>query len=281
MANKMWRRKKLGLQTLFGKTPGGFFIPYRYAPGVKNPGQRAYPASAELFERSAGEFEALLEGMTEYDQALQAIGADDPPAPRWDQDWFPTLDAAIAYTLVREHKPARIVEIGSGHSTRFYARAVTDGGLGTKITAIDPAPRAVIEGLDVSFIRATVQEAGVGPFEGLEAGDILSIDSSHILMPGTDVDMLFTTVLPALPEGILLHIHDIFLPDGYPVDWEWRGYNEQNAVAALLDPKIYEPLFASHFAVTRLKGAVARSPVGRLPGKATARPASLWLRRRV
>jgi len=73
---------------------------------------------------------------------LEAIGADRPPQPRWDQDWFPRLDAAAAYAIVRKTQPRRIVEVGSGHSTRFLARAVADGKLETEITAIDPQPRA-------------------------------------------------------------------------------------------------------------------------------------------
>jgi len=277
MANNSMRRKRLGLKTLFGREPGGFFIPYRYAPGVVAPGKGAYPAIEALFDARADDFQALLKSMAGYDRELQDIGADVPPAPRWDQDWFPTLDAAIAYTLVRTRKPRRIVEIGSGHSTRFFARAAADGGLGTNITAIDPAPRAVLDGLAVNFIRATLQDAGRAPFEALAAGDMLSIDSSHILMPGTDVDLLFSTILPALPAGLLVHIHDIFLPDGYPPDWEWRGYNEQNAVAGFLPASTYKPLFASHYAATRLSTAVARSPIAALPGLPSARPASLWL----
>ena len=68
----------------------------------------------------------------------------------------------------------------------------------------------------------------------LAPGDVLSIDSSHILMPGTDVDILLNRVLPALPAGVLVHIHDVFLPDDYPPAWSWRGYNEQLGVAALV-----------------------------------------------
>ena len=53
-------------------------------------------------------------------------------------------------------------------------------------------------------------------------------------MPGTDVDFLLNRILPALPAGVLVHVHDVFLPDDYPADWEWRGYNEQLGVAALI-----------------------------------------------
>jgi len=77
---------------------------------------------------AAGEpaFAAHLAAIESLAAALQAIGGAPPPAPRWNQDWFPRLDAAAAYAMVRRHRPARIVEVGSGHSTRFLARAVVD-----------------------------------------------------------------------------------------------------------------------------------------------------------
>jgi len=229
------RRLGFGLLTLSGLRRRGFFIPYRYADGVAGPAARGgYPALESLFGAAEPGFADLLARMDVHAAALRAIGGKPPPAPRWEQDWFPRLDAAAAYVLVRERRPARIVEIGSGHSTRFLARAVRDGGLATAITAIDPAPRAAIDGLGVAVLRRTVQETGTAPFAALAPGDVLFIDSSHILMPGTDVDILFNDVVPRLPAGVLVHIHDVFLPDGYPAEWEWRGYNEQLAVATLL-----------------------------------------------
>ena len=80
-------------------------------------------------------------------------------------------------------------------------------------------------------------------FEALAAGDILFIDSSHIAMPGTDVDRLFLDVLPRLAGGTLVHIHDIALPYAYPKIWDWRGYNEQLLVGALLQGGGYELVF--------------------------------------
>jgi hypothetical protein len=122
-----------------------------------------------------------------------------------------------------------------------------------------------------------VQTAGMAHFEALQAGDILFIDSSHILMPGTDVDFLFNHVLPTLPAGVLIHIHDIFLPDDYPPDWEWRGYNEQLGIAALIQGGAYQLIWSSHYAVKRMADAVAASAAGRLQLKEGAREASLWL----
>ena len=95
-----------------------------------------YPALEPCFTAAAP---AMARRLAALDHLPQS-----PRLARWDQDWFPRLDAAIAYSLVRERKPRRIVEVGSGHSTRFLAEAIADGGLATELTAIDPAPRADI-----------------------------------------------------------------------------------------------------------------------------------------
>ena len=216
----------------------------------------------------------LLTWIESYAAELEAIGSEPPPAPRWNQDWFPRLDAAAAYAMVRATRPRRIVEVGCGHSTRFMARAVADGGLDTRITAIDPEPRASLDGLDIEWLEKRVQR--VAAFPALAAGDILFIDSSHQLKPGSDVEFLLKGVLPLLPPGVRVHFHDIFLPDDYPEHWTWRRYNEQAAVAALIERDVFKVDFASHAVVSRrpeaLNGVLARLPLA--PG---AIESSLWL----
>lgn len=212
----------------------------------------------------------LLASIESYSAELEAIGKDAPPAPRWNQDWFPRLDAAAAYAMVRALEPQRIVEVGSGHSTRFLARAVADARLDTRITAIDPEPRASLEGLKVRWLRQRVQDTALEVFEALEARDILFIDSSHQLKPGSDVEFLLQKVLPRLAKSVRVHFHDIFLPDPYPLAWAWRRYNEQEAVAPLLGNG-YAMEFSSH-QVRKMNGVLAR-----LPLKAGAIESSLWL----
>jgi Methyltransferase domain len=218
----------------------------------------------------------LLQWIESYAAELDAIGSQPPPAPRWNQDWFPRLDAAAAYAMVRTLKPRRIVEVGSGHSTRFLARAVADGGLDTRITAIDPQPRASIEELPVEWLCMPVQR--VAAFPALGEGDILFIDSSHQLKPGSDVDFLLNAVLPLLTGGVRVHFHDIFLPDDYPEHWAWRRYNEQPAVASLIKKDLFTVDFASHATVKyqpdKIQGVLARLPL--VPG---AIESSLWLTR--
>jgi hypothetical protein len=218
----------------------------------------------------------LLKLIEQYASALEAIGSEPPPAPRWNQDWFPRLDAAAAYAMVRSTRPKRIVEVGSGHSTRFLARAVADGGLATRITAIDPEPRASIEGLAVEWIRMPVQR--VAAFPPLGAGDILFIDSSHQLKPGSDVEFLLNAVLPLLPAGVRVHFHDIFLPDEYPPQWTWRRYNEQAAVASLITNNVFTVDFASHATVS-LRPEAITGVLARLPLAQGALESSLWLTR--
>ena len=267
-----WRRLALGLPTVLGLRRRGWFIPHRYAPLLPPPGaQPPYRAIEAVFDGNAAAFCAVLDLVDTHGPALEGLRA------LLEQSWFPSLDAAVAYALVRECKPRRIVEVGSGHSTRVLARALAGVG---ELVAIDPAPRADIAGLPgVRVVPATLQATPLDLFDGLAAGDILFIDSSHILMPGSDVDVLFNRVLPRLPAGVVVHVHDIFLPFDYPAAWGWRNYNEQQGVAPLLATGAYTALFSSVWAERRLGERLARSVIPRLPRPADAIATSLWLRK--
>ena len=109
----------------------------------------------------------------------------------------------------------------------------------------------------------------------LAVGDFLFIDSSHVVSSDSDVDHLIHRVLPALPIGVFVHIHDIFLPDPYPPEWDYRGYNEQVAVAGLLEAGEYDVVFASRYVATRMNVDLAPLPL--MEG---AFENSLWLRKR-
>lgn len=268
-----WRRFSLGLPTVLGLKPRGWFIPHRYAPLLPPPGaQPPYPAVERLFEAEAATFAAVLDTVDAQAATFEGLKT------LFDQAWFPSLDAAVAFALVRDRKPRHIVEVGSGHSTRVLSKAL--GGLG-EIVAIDPSPRADIADLPgVRVVPSTLQAAPAGVFDGILPGDALFIDSSHILMPGSDVDILLNRVLPRLPSGALVHIHDIFLPFDYPAIWGWRAYNEQQGIVPLLVSGAYRPLFSSVWAERRMADRLAASVVARLPRPAGALPASLWLEKR-
>ncbi|VAW18478.1 FIG00800872: hypothetical protein [hydrothermal vent metagenome] len=269
------RRLWQGLATVTGLRALGFFIPYRYAATVR---AEPYRALEPVFKAAEPRMRSLFKSIETHAGVLAGFEGP-PPEPKIEQNWFARLDAAAAYAMVRHRRPRHIVEIGSGHSTRFMARAVKDEGLATAITCIDPAPRAAILGLALNHIPKVLAEADVSVFETLGPGDILFIDSSHIAMPGTDVDRLFGDVLPRLPVGVAVHIHDIVLPDAYPQSWTWRGYNEQLAVACLLQGG-FELLWSSHWVASRHGDWIEAGPVAEIPKRVEVMETSIWLEKR-
>ncbi len=128
------------------------------------------------------------------------------------------VDSETYYAMIRLRRPHQIVEIGSGNSTKVAARAIAENGYG-KIVCIDPEPRADVTGLPVDWRRTRVEDVDVSLFQGLSAGDIVFIDSSHVLRTGGDVAFEFLEIVPRLASGVIVHVHDIFLPAEYPASW--------------------------------------------------------------
>jgi hypothetical protein len=157
-----------------------------------------------------------------------------PSEPCWENDYWGSLDALMQCAALRRRNPARYVEIGSGFSTLFARRAVTDFELRTKIVSIDPHPRTdVVDGCD-EVIRAPLEAAGLEVFQRLEPGDVVLFDGSHVALMGTDTTFFHLEVVPRLAPGVLVGVDDIFLPWDYPPTWEGRIYGEQYLVAAYL-----------------------------------------------
>lgn len=263
----------------FGGTRLGFYIPYRWAGSLTPFTQDdRYEWLKAAWDADRAPFEETLSLIARHLDRLADFAVADPDnvdRPRFDQSWFPGLDGAAAYALVRELAPARIIEIGSGHSTRFMAQAIRDEGLKTRLTSIDPAPRRRIDHLCDEVVRTTLDKADSAAFRELAAGDILFFDGSHIGMPGSDADTLFNRILPGLAPGVWVHVHDIFLPNGYPDIWEWRGYNEQLLAASLLaGGDRFRVRFASAYVRRYMGDAVADWPI---PVPDQAFEASLWL----
>ncbi len=273
-ARRRWRIRRLQQRIDRGLEPSGVFLPYRHA-GTLRP--TPAPELRPLFAAALPAMRRVLTAIDDYAGSFAHFGGP-PPAPRFDQDWFPGLDALAAYALVRTHAPQRIVEIGSGHSTRVMARAIADGALLTRLIAIDPAPRAALSGLAVDWVPALLQDTDPSRLDDLAAGDILFVDSSHLLVAGSDVEWLLTRLLPRLRPGVLLHVHDVVLPDAYPPAWTWRGYNEQAAIAPLLLAG-WQLLFASHYLRAHRPEELAGGFAAQVPRPAGARETSLWLQR--
>ncbi|MEM6971768.1 MAG: class I SAM-dependent methyltransferase [Pseudomonadota bacterium] len=282
---KRARRAWMGVQTALGR-PRGFFSPYRYAASVAPPA--GYPALASPFARAfaasakgaAGQGLAapadVAAAIQTRRRALLALGGP-APRPRWGQSWYPGLDGAAAYAIVGASQPSRMIEVGSGHSTRFMAQALADAGRDDcAITCIDPAPRAALQGLGVRWERRLLTVDDVALFAGLEPGDVAFFDSSHLLWPGSDVDIILNGILPALAPGVLVHFHDVVLPDAYPQNWAWRGYTEQLALSGWIAGGGARILWSSHYA-RHHAGWAEEGVLAEIPRDPAAPETALWL----
>jgi hypothetical protein len=155
---------------------------------------------------------------------------------------FEAGDAEYWYQLIRFRKPARIFEIGSGNSTLMARRAVLknqeeDPAYRCHHVCIEPYEQPWLEKLGVSVLRQRVEETDIRTFSELESGDILFIDSSHVIRPQGDVLFEYLELLPSLKPGVIVHVHDIFSPRDYPQHWlseKVRFWGEQYLLEAFL-----------------------------------------------
>jgi hypothetical protein len=102
------------------------------------------------------------------------------------------------------------------------------------VISIDPQPRVEIDDLCDEIYRKPVENIDLDTFDRLGPGDILYIDNSHRVFMNSDATAIFLDVIPRLKPGVLVEIHDIYLPYDYPVDWTNRYYSEQYLLAAYL-----------------------------------------------
>jgi predicted O-methyltransferase YrrM len=152
----------------------------------------------------------------EWSFPVQAAGATEY---HYNNGLFETVDAEMAYNFVRHFKPSRIIEVGGGFSTRILAAALQanrdrDYREGELIT-VEPFPSPALKGI-TNLISTRIQDVDMDLFLSLRDGDILFLDSSHVVSVGSDVVREYLEILPRLNPGVIVHVHDIFLPSDYP-----------------------------------------------------------------
>jgi len=182
--------------------------------------------------------EVLPKYLEDYDYSWEPV---DETTFYINNGQFGWCDSRILFGMLRYLEPKRIIEVGSGYTSlltadvnrRFFKKEL-------EFTCIEPYPREFllngVSGIS-RLIAKKIENLPLSTFSNLQSGDILFIDSSHVSKTGSDVNYLFFEVIPRLPEGVLIHIHDIFLPAEYPKTWilnEGRSWNEQYLVRALL-----------------------------------------------
>jgi predicted O-methyltransferase YrrM len=220
---------------------GGHFIRFPYSPSARNEpryghGAPAHQRLSRLLSQGDGEYKDVLDGFTEYAQELRAIPLDrtDPGEPHWRNPFMFGLDGVSLYGFTRARAPRRYVEVGSGYSTLFVDRARRDGAIDMEIVSIDPHPRQEIDAICDRILRQPFECADLDVFDGLEEGDIVFLDGTHHVFMNSDVVAFFLDVLPELPPGVLVGVHDIHLPDDYRPEEAQRYYSEQYLLAAYL-----------------------------------------------
>ena len=168
---------------------------------------------------------------------------------------FEAGDAEFLYQMIRTVKPKKIIEIGSGHSTKIANEALRRNKAENSKTfshiCIEPYEMQWLESLNIKVIRNVVEDHDIEIFDALEANDFLFIDSSHIIRPQGDVLKEYLEIIPRLKSGVIVHVHDIFTPRDYPDDWvreEVLFWNEQYLLECLLSNNHrYEILAALNF----------------------------------
>ena len=200
---------------------------------------------------------------------------------------FEAGDAELYYSILRKTKPRRIIEVGSGFSTLvaiegILRNKVEDNEYTCSVTCIEPYEMPWLSKLDVQLVRKKIEDIDLTIFEQFEAGDILFIDSSHVIRPGGDVVFVILNVLPSLKKGVLVHFHDIFTPADYPVDWlkhHFRFWNEQYLLEAfLIDNNNFEVICALNFLATHHWKQIEHAfPL--MSCSAVKQPGSIWLRK--
>jgi predicted O-methyltransferase YrrM len=175
-------------------------------------------------------YDLRLDAQTVFARAVSATCkecnfSDEPSSDgyHFNNGYFETVDAEVAYTMLRHYKPSCVIEVGSGYSTRVLAKAMRANrelnGIEGKLITIDPHPdRLPANGMEdfVTYLQQPVQDIDLDLFKNLESGDVLFIDSSHVAGVGSDVVREYLEILPVLKPGVIIHVHDIFLPYDYP-----------------------------------------------------------------
>lgn len=236
------------------------------------------------------DLDAQLEDLTA--RFAPAMAEFHVPAPaagdRWHyapNDSYSVPDAVVLHGIVRTLKPRRIVELGSGHSTLVTAaaaRANAAEGHPVTLEVFDPFPGVAGPGLPglTRLERTAAQDVPFATFASLRSGDILFVDTTHTVKIGSDVNHILLEILPRLAPGVVVHLHDIFLPYEYPRPWlEDFGlyWTEQYLLQAFLAFNSGYEILASVYALKRERPAEMAALLP--PGNWEGLGAAFWMRR--
>jgi Methyltransferase domain len=183
-------------------------------------------------------YRRLLNKFLPYTDQLMTIrrlpDKNHPSEAAWLNNFLPAFDAVTLYGMISINKPKLFLEIGSGNSSRFAAKARENNSPSTKIVSIDPNPRGEIDDLCDVVLRKPLEECDLAIFHELGEKDILFFDGSHRTLQNSDCSVFFLEILPHLRSDVYVHVHDIFWPFDYPDEWAQRMYSEQYILGTMI-----------------------------------------------
>ncbi|MGE0881675.1 MAG: class I SAM-dependent methyltransferase [Acidimicrobiia bacterium] len=266
--------------------PGHFYSPYAPLDDVR-------ARAREIFERDPADLPGvdlrLDEQWKRFDQLADTVDLPENQTKgyryRFENGAYSYSDATFLHLMLRDVKPSRLIEVGSGWSSACTLDTIERHlGWSTECTFIEP----YIDGLknvlgpgDASRIRMIaepLQNVPLQEFSKLQSGDVLFIDSTHVVRVGSDVNYLFFSVLPSLNPGVYIHFHDVFPSFEYPLVWieEGRAWTEQYLLHGFLQ-------YNDSFSVVLWPGLLMALDVERVyaryPHCARNQGGSIWLRK--
>ena len=270
--------------------PGHFASPVASLDEVRAQAPRLFGAPprtiAGIDLDEAGQL-ALLTQLEPYYRDLP-FGPQRRPGLRYafDNPAYSYSDGIFLYCMLRHLRPARLIEVGSGHSsclTLDVNELHLDGRM--RCTFIEPYPERLLSLIGerdrraIDLVAKPLQDVPLATFASLEANDILFIDSSHVGKAGSDVNYLLFDILPSLRSGVHVHFHDVLHPFEYPLDWfeAGRSFNEAYLVRAFLS---FNEAFRVVLFNTFLEHFHERRFAERMPLCLRNTGGSLWLARR-
>jgi hypothetical protein len=212
----------------------------------KGPHERLF----KIISQSNEDYIQLVKKSIRFKPAFEKIQRDskNEKLPAWENGFFPSVDTIMLYTLLENFRPKMYVEIGSGNSTKVAAFCRKQEKIRYSITSIDPHPRREIREIADLWFEKPIQQVELDLFNSLEPNDILFMDGSHVLHANSDVMWFFLEILPAIPKGVIIHIHDIFLPYDYPLWFCQRFFSEQYILAScLLNSEYYKIICPNYY----------------------------------
>ena len=213
-------------------------------------------------------YQSLLEDFNSHKEYfaglknMSELGPEDGREPSWNNGYLPGLDIISLYGLLSKFQPSNYVEIGSGNSTKVARQVVVNQNLPTKIHSIDPYPRTEIDELSDICERTTIDKADLSVFDQLGENDVVYVDNSHVCFPNSDVTIFFLDILPRLKPGVIVHVHDIYIPYDYPDFMIERYYSEQYLLSTyLLNSSNYEVICPNYYIFEQKKLLNTLQPV--------------------